>query len=88
MIDRYWRAYFDDVVQFADVFVVEGDAAPRPIRLRAVSMNKDLAAQARVLGRLALCFYRSNDLFVLSLGYQALAKTAFGVFQIRIANPE
>src|SRR4029434_2628510 len=68
--------------------VIQRDAAPCPITVRAISVYEDLAAQPSVLKRRLFSFHRIYTLLVLTRSNQALPKTPLGVLLVRIADSE
>src|SRR5207302_5311533 len=66
--------------------VLQSDASPGPIALRAVAVNVDVTAQVRILRRRFLCPQRSRDGLVLGFRNQAVAQTSLGVRGVRIAQ--
>src|SRR6185436_3996452 len=87
-LDRHGRAHGDGIEQFANVLVLQGDAAPGPIAARAVAMNVDGSAQPGVLRWSGLRLVGADDRVVLRFSYQAIAQTPLGMREVRIADSQ
>src|SRR4029079_17476251 len=71
-LDPDRRAHRNSLKQFAHVAILQRDTTPGPVAPGAVTMNVNIAAEARVLRRSLLSFQRVLDFVVLRFRDQTL----------------